>query len=153
MSFTGETGIPLDESLIGPLSTSSITDEPVAWGVDRDTRRVICADAATQTHIDSYGEQIEAEAREVFDSEMQAMALAIADDREPSSVLHGFLSYGTSSMPKIAGYIGKPVSHVVDKIDALTQLGVLRIDPTTVGQAYPHYWVDLDSEPFVPTAV
>lgn len=153
MSFTGETGVPLDESLIGPLSAGKITDEPVAWGVDTDTRRVVCADAATQAYIDRYGEQLEAEAREVFDSEMQAMALSIADGVEPQSVLHGFIAYGTSSMPRIAGYIGKPVSQVTSQIEALTQLGVLRIDPATAGEAYPQYSVDLDSEPFTAATV
>lgn len=152
MSFTGETGVPLDESLIGPLSASIITDEPVAWGIDEDTRPVICADAATQAYIDRYGEELEAQAREIFDSEMQAMALSVADRTEPSSVLHGFLVFGTSSMTKIAGYIGRPVGEVTDKIDALTRLGVLRIDPATNSEMYPQYWVDLDSEPFTPAA-
>lgn len=121
------TDIPLDESLIGPLSASQIGNEPVAWGVKKEPV-VVCADPETQAYIDQFAERFEQESREILNEELNALLDAIQSGSEPASVLHGFLAYGSSSLPRIAGYLGFPVSEVKPRIEALGFLGVLKLD-------------------------
>lgn len=143
--------LPLDESMIGPLSSSSITAEPVAWGIDA-TQTVVCADPETQAWLDAWAEHYTQDAKQVFREEVDALCTAVQEGTEPATVLHGMLRYGKSAVPKIAGYIGRPVGEVEPRIQALNFLGVLVPARERDSFGNPQYEVDFNAQAFADIA-
>ncbi len=139
--------VPLDESLIGPLFANRIGLEPVRWGQTPD---FTYADSEVGDYIEREIATLKIAALPILHHELTALLEELQSGTEPKTVLHGFLEWGESSVPKVAGFLGQRAGDVQLTVQSLSNLGVLkqaaRVD--VFGDA--QFIVDPNAEIFAP---
>jgi hypothetical protein len=113
--------IEVDRSLIGPLSDSRISDEPVSWRAEGAFR---AADNQAQQYVDREAAVETAQARRVLMTELQHLVDALARGEEPRSVLHGVAVWGPISITRLSGFMRRSLDEVSDVMEKLELVGV-----------------------------
>jgi hypothetical protein len=112
-----------DESQIGPLLASRIPNEPVSWG---SVPRFQVADRVTEEFVEQRVQRYRVVSRQIAGDELRSLLLALRDDTEPRSILHGVAAWGPISVERLAGYLGRVPSEVEANVKALVFLDILR---------------------------
>ncbi|HWJ63433.1 MAG TPA: hypothetical protein VNS19_15790 [Acidimicrobiales bacterium] len=119
-----------DNSQIGPLSVSSITAAPVAWGLGDP---YLIVDPETERNVEEDLRRYQRRAMRVLAEQVHRLMVSVAGGGEPVSVLHGVLKWGPVPLERLAGYIGLPVSLVKTDLEMLEYLGVVQESGGSVG--------------------
>jgi len=136
----------LDESLIGPLSSSRIGDSPQRWGAE-PTFRVSDSDAERSLQRDVARRQ--AAGRNVLLEEFRGLCTTVRQGGEPRNVLHGLLIWGPIGEARLAGYLGVPVSDVCSRLRRLEGIGLVQpVEQDELGDA--EYAVNLEAQALQP---
>jgi hypothetical protein len=139
--------VPLEGSSIGPLFASRIGPEPVSWGQTQD---FVYADPEVGEYVEREAARLRLAALPTLRDELSALIMELRSGTEPQTVLHGFLQWGESSVPKVAGFLGKRVDDVQLTVQALSDLGVLKLSRLD-GFGDVQFVVDPNAEVFAPT--
>lgn len=136
------TDVQLDESRIGPLSVNRIGSEPQRWG---RTPAFSIADADTEQYVEDKVARDKNSAMHVLNDELRILFRAVAEDGEPRGVLHGLLTWGPTSVPRLAGYLSLTVSEADSVVSALGCLHLVKATGSRDEMNDLEYFVDPDA--------